>query len=435
MMLLLGIACTDPTAVGAELLEQDQAEVAFTDTLTLSAVTIPGDSVLTYVSGQTTLRSDYYFGDMADPVFGRTVASFYLQPRLYINPSTGDLESPDFSDSQIDSVVLVLPLGLSGHYGNEEQPFGFEVLEVTEPISTSRNYYSNVTFATGQTLGGNVQTPNFDSVFVTKLFQTSGDTAVIQPHLRISLNEDFKTRLRAQDSLITSDSLWLNFLPGIMVRPTLSNNGLLNFKLANTWAGIYVFYTKDGERQEYVFPLRSTSPRISKYEHIRTGAAIEPFINSRALSDSLLFLQGLQGLVAELEIPSLSQLNNYAINRAVLEVSADILAIDDTSVYKLPPQLVVLKKNEDGELELIDDILLFDNDVAFHGGRLDARDGVIRYNLNIPYHLQYIVEGKEPNKLYLAISPVGSTPYRVVLRGHKRSESPIRLKLALTALQ
>lgn len=434
--LLTAFACTDPTFVGTELLEGDRAEVAYTDTLAVKATTILGDSVITYSPDLVFTRSDFYFGDMADPVFGRTIAAVYAQPRLFIDPVTGDLLPPNFTNAQIDSVVLVLPLSLSGHYGFVNQPFGVEILAMTERINSASTYYSNVSFNTGASIGQQTITPRFDSVFVTRTFAPFGDTALVQPHMRVKLSDQFASQLAGRDSAqLSSDSLWLDFLPGIMIKPNAVSQGLLNLKLANTWAGIYVYYSRSGVPGEYIFPLRSNSPRVSSYQYQRNDAVVEPFIGSAALSDSLLFLQGLQGLFVELTFPELRNLQNYAVNRATLELTMDLLAVDDTAKYKLPPQLVLIKRNATtGNLDVIQDVSI-STDLAFHGGRKSVKDGLTRYELNIPFHLQYMLEGTQPEKLYLAISPVGSTPNRVVLRGSGRSDSPVRLKLALTSIQ
>lgn len=434
IVILCGLACTDPTFVGAELLEQDQAEVAFTDTLSVSAVTVLGDTIRTYSPNLS--RSDYYFGDSNDPIFGRTIASLYTQPRLFID-ANGDVIVPDFSNSTVDSVVLVLPLSETTNYGSiDNQVFGFEVLALTEKIITSQIYYSDASLATGDVIGSIQRKPDFDSTFVTKLILPSNDTAVIRPNLRIPLSSSFANQLIALDTIaLETDSSWFNFLPGILIKPTVSTPGLLNLPMNNTWAGIYVYYTKNGEQEEYLFPLRSSSPRISSYEQIHTGAFVEPFIGSATLGDSLLFLQGFEGLLAEISIPSLNQLNGYAVNRAILEFTAEVLSVNDTIDYPLPEQLVLFKKNAtSGAFEIIQDIEV-SSDLVFHGGKLFKTNGAPRYNLNITFHLQDMIAGIEPDKLYLTIAPRGGTPNRVVLRGNKRAESPVRLKLALTALQ
>jgi hypothetical protein len=75
---------------------------------------------------------------------------------------------------------------------------------------------------------------------------------------------------------------------------------MLNFNSQKTWAGVYVYYHQGTEAKEYLFPIYNY---ISRYEHDRSGAPVTPFINSYALSDSLVFVQGMQGLLAKMTRP------------------------------------------------------------------------------------------------------------------------------------
>ena len=100
LFLALVFSCNDPTFVGEELLEQDQAEVFFTDTFGLRATTIRNDSVLTFVPPESlsAIFTEFLFGKFEDPVFGRTEAHIFAHLSLLTrNP---DFVNADFSDSR-----------------------------------------------------------------------------------------------------------------------------------------------------------------------------------------------------------------------------------------------------------------------------------------------------------------------------------------------
>jgi hypothetical protein len=141
-------SCTDPTKLGADLLEEDQISAGFTDTLNLISYTVEGDSVRTYTELFSGQLNSYLFGDFTSPVFGRSVSTLYVQARLPRDASLGVIE-PEFKDSDLlDSIVLVLPYDTIAYYGLTNEVFGIEVLELAESMVDTIDYYSNQTFQT-----------------------------------------------------------------------------------------------------------------------------------------------------------------------------------------------------------------------------------------------------------------------------------------------
>ena len=89
-ILSLATSCSRPTPIGADLLEQDRANVLFTDTLDIIASTVSEDSVLTYSSDPTRQLRVYLCGQLDDPVFGKASSEIYTQFRY------GSTGAPDF---------------------------------------------------------------------------------------------------------------------------------------------------------------------------------------------------------------------------------------------------------------------------------------------------------------------------------------------------
>lgn len=433
LVVLLFSACTDPTYVGADLLDDDRASIDFTDTVTLNMTTIRADSVIVYQPA--VISTNLLFGDFADPIFGRSIASAYVLPRLR-RDGAGLIVKPNFAGAIVDSVVLVLPYDSSSFYGNVYQPFGMDVLEIAEDIVRTDTFYSNITFATqSMPIGQKTFVPSLDSNFVTKLvMESAGDTAIIAPHLRVRLSDDYGARLVADTSIFKNDTTFLAVFKGLYLNPSQQTTAMLNFNSQKIWAGVYVYYHQDNSAKEYLFPIYNY---ISNYNHERSGAPVAPFINSYDLGDSLVFVQGMEGLLTKMDIPDLRVLGGEVINHAELEVTVAQLPGDDLTLYPPSEQLVVLRRDSDGRYTLIRDIAdqFFRGDLSFFGGEVEElASGDLRYRMNITLEMQDVLDGGGASSLYLAVLPRAGNPSRVVLRGPRAGVSPAKLKIAFTRL-
>ena len=196
-------SCSEPDAVGIELLGDDQPGVFFTDTLTIEASTIREDS----------LRSDEFVaafnlaGSYFDPVFGITRASFYSEIRLPNNNTSFTFGS----DPVLDSVVLTM--AYADYYGDTLTPLTMEVLQNTEKISIDSTYYTNDTVSTGRILfpAQEVNIRPKDSVLV--------DGAKRAPHLRLRLDDVFGTDfMNAPAGSFANNQSFIDYFNGIHVR-------------------------------------------------------------------------------------------------------------------------------------------------------------------------------------------------------------------------
>ena len=436
--------CTDPIDIGGELLTEDQASVGFTDTLTLQAHTFKGDSISVFSFNASTL-SRYYLGSVDDPFFGTLETSLYLQPLLLRNSFTGLIT--DFMPSTfatIDSIVLVLPLDSSGVYGDVSGNFDLEVYELDEGITyldTEKIYYSNTNLATQATpLGTFSGVPNFDTTYVTDLIiESSTDTATYGRQLRIPLANSLGDYFLSQDtSVYQNDSLFLEKFKGLYIKPSGLTNGLLDINFDRAWAGIYLYVDDRGETLNYALPVNALSAHINRYEHDFSTGAVQEFIGNQEKGDSLLFLQGMEGLLVELSLPSLDALQNKIINKAELEMT--VASLDGYDLEANPPvdQIFAYYRNDDGGLTVIEDVAtgvdLGAVDLSFGGYPEENESGTYTYRMNISIHLQYMLSGALPDKIILAVFPRAANAGRLILNGPGAGQSPVRLKVAYTDL-
>ncbi len=436
-------SCTDPTQVGSDLLEEDEINVGFIDTLTMVSSTETGDTVRTYSPDIDLQLRSYLFGNFIDPVFGQSKSEIYVRPRLQRASNGVSLVYPDFEDAVLDSVVLILRYDSSAFYGNFEETFGMEVREVTEMIDPSEDYYSNSSFsADNQIIAEHefVPDPN-DSTEVYYYFDGEADTLKFD-QLRVPLPASFGQRfIDADTSVYENDSTFLEYFKGLKLSPTKETDGLIafdfgGFSVANAQlTGIYVYYHVDTVPGHYQFQINTFSTKVAAFDNDPTGAFVAPFIDNSDAVDSLVFIQSMEGLYTRVDFPYVSDLKGLIINKAELEFDIASVSGDDPMRYAPVEQLIVLRKNEDGELRVISDVTFASTNLpASLGGVVVAgSDGSPDfYRLNITSHFQDMIDGIEPNILYFSAFPRAERANRVVLYGANHQEFPIRLKLYFT---
>ncbi len=433
-------SCVDPTDLGSDLLENDQRGVEFFDTLTLKATTVLGEPQFVYGPSVDNQVDDFLWGVMRDSFFGQSSAELYIQPRL-------DFFNPDFSNSTLDSIILVLPYSpdSTSYYGNIESLYEMEVLRVNELIDRNLFYNSDTSF-------------NFDPqpIAVKQFFPAPGDstnfvvingtvkdTVLLPGFVSIRLDDAFGNQILNLDSTsLENDENFLDFLGGLLLRSRTENEGLLSFQLQNTFSGLFVYYTQQRdtitEERQFQIGLDQFSARFPVFSHDYTDAFVENFLDNEELGDSLIFVQGLGGVETRLEIPFLEELRSreILINKAELIIEWDDIDAGSSPLFAPAEQLAVLTRNSaSGELEPINDFTigtLSNNLSGIFGGTLDAtgeREGV--YSMNISAHFQRMISGAADNFLVISTFPKAERANRSILKGVERG---IKLRIFATRL-
>ncbi len=442
LTVLLIWSCTDPTTIGIDLLDDDQAEIGFTDTLSLKATILAGDTTLTYFPVATSSQAftSYLFGDFEDPIFGNAISSIYAH-------ATPIVLKPDVTNTVIDSVVLVLPYDTVATYGNLDETYGLSVYRVTEAINDDTTYYSNASFQTNNTPLGSIEfKPDLKDKRV--LDYTAGTDTLTFKQLRVPLSNSFGTELFQLDtSFYRTDSLFLSYLNGIHIVPTRKTKGMLSFNLLRSVdglrrGGIYVYYRKDTTRLQMQLEFDPFRARVMSFQHDYNNAPVEQFISKQS-GDSLIFVQGMGGTKVRLEIPNAQGLKGLVINKAELELRIASLPEDNSTLYKPINQLLLLAPNTNGDFVVIDDISLITNRggnsqtlIDLYGGvPLDGKPGEPDlYRINMTAHFQDVIDGLKSNMLELSLFNRSERASRVALFGTKQPQYSIKLKIAYTKL-
>ena len=439
-------ACSDPTAVGAELLQDDRADIGYTDTFTVQAAyTVLGKPQKIY-SGFSSGRNltNYLLGNFNDPVFGRSQSILNLQLLSFSG-------SPGFiNNNSIDSAILLLPYSFLTDYGIVDETYGFDVHQLDEILDEDESYYSDyeAMFMPG-TIGTFSAVPNTDTTAFIRYNGTEADTINI-PHLRVpielSVIDEFLTQYEQDSTFFSNDSLFLANFSGIQLRPTTENSGLLSFDFFNSdvaavVAGLYVFYqdtASEVRSSQFIFSSQETA-RFPQYQHDYSGSLAEPYIRDLSADDpdSLLFVQGMSGTEVRVQLPEMEEIKGFAINKAELEFY--VREFPDDSNYAPVNILAAATKDSDESLIVIDDLQIpLDRGLsvgAVYGGTpIKQNDGTQKYIINVTEHLQQVLDGEIDNEITLIPFGKISNAQRIVLYGANHPDYSIQLRVTYTRL-
>lgn len=423
-------ACTDPSAIGADLLEGDRTRLEFFDTISIAAQVLEGPDLVTH--SRFNAFDAYLSGDMDDPIFGRSTAELFFQvlPR-FADPLIGD-------DLIIDSVILNLPFAPSALYGNLAQNYGLDVRRIDGVIPNDVDYLTDTTFASlSEPLASITYSPSADTVNYINYNTPSGQVVAL-PTLRIPLSLELGQEILNIDSLTrNSDDRFVEAFNGIHLLPTTVNAGMSAFNLISSETGIFVYYHSDSLARQYHLDVASASVKFMSLEHDFTGTPVEEALtNNASSSDSILFTQGMAGPILRLEFPHIENLRNQnlVINKAEIELWEGDLPDNFTLNFPPAEQVLLATQEEDGSFVPIRDYAFSLGDIPgrFGGVLVEESNAPNVYRMNIGTQLQDIIDGREENELFLILVSKVNRAQRTVLFGPSHPEYPIKLRVTGT---
>ena len=452
-------SCNESSIIGSDIIGDDQVNVEVRE-LSLKATTVRADSLETY---RTTNQLDRFIcGYMEDPLFGKYESILNTQLRLsrfLTLQDSLDIKNIDGSGggSTLDSAFLVIELAdeFYGQISNEQE---VEVYLLSEAMDNNATYYSNDVFEIGDLLGSKMFTPASPDSTVFYVGSTGVDT--IKPHqMQIPLdinNPIFRDVLfNGEDALqyFADDAALLGVFNGLQIRVpnTTPNDGLMILDpvppavTTPSVTGMYVYYTSfTGDSRLYVYNINEGAAKMVNFIPDYSNSLVEPFIgeNKYDEGDSLVFVQGMSGLNAKLEIQDFSTLQNVIINKAEIEFTIANDLPEDQTLFSSDPiqQLLLATKNDSGDLERIIDVeaAIAGGLISIFGGQPeeDFSEGVLKYKMNITAYLQELVNGEHDTaEIYIYPAIRTERPERVVLFGPGHSEHPAKIYVTYTENQ
>ncbi len=428
-------SCNDPSSLGSDLLSGDQLDTEFTDTLTLRARTVPNDSLTVWGPGVNgVVFQNFAFGDFQDPVFGRTVSSIYAQVVTNASP-------PKFKKgtSVLDSVVLTLAYNADLSYGKIDEPFTIEVYEMSESLDAKKKYLASDSFSVKPTpIAVHTFVPNTkDSLTVMEINADTARSVRVPPQLRIRLDTAFAGPIFRLDSMtLANDTSFLQFFKGIWLKPASQNAGLLSFIMRGANTNLRFYYSDGNAKKSYDFRIFSGNPVVLHQRNYYGGSVVEDYISQPGenRNDSLLFMQGLNGVNIEFEIPYAESLKGLIINKAELILPIVVLP-EDNSIYKPVRQVYATVKLTDTSSVILDDIFYATRSYPssdfgdYFGGKVTSSND---YRLSISAHFQRMVSGDSGNTMRFTAHFRTERAARVVLGGPTHSAMPAKLLIRYT---
>ena len=439
---LLIVKCTDPSVIGGNLVEDELINLQSSDTFTISAKTIPGDSILVY-DNESGLRSllRYLVGKIEDPVFGSTEVLSYGQLRM-------EAENRRIEDYSIDSVVLTLVYSDGGFYGDPGTTMDLEIFELQESLTSLDTIYSNQYFEEAlNPIGGLYDyLPKPQEPFIQ--IDSSGgsiDTLELDPRVRIKIDHSFGEKILDLDSVyLSTNEMFLSMINGISIRAGSSVDQILAFDLLNQDTELTIYFKEEDSKKQFKLFFSDESVKSMHYELDYTAAIVSDFLSNPEKGDSLLFVQGNAGTNIEFNFPHLNTLNDVLINSAELElIFADLVDLD--TIAFPPMQYLNMKyRDDDGRLIEVPDKALSDALTGFNfeskyfGGYLEEWEDNVsgmkmyRYRFNLSTYIQELVDQNTVPNLYIEsrLQPIDVS--RSVVFGPGHSKYPMKLRLTYT---
>jgi hypothetical protein len=412
------IGCSKSSELGLSLVEQEQSDIiSFVDS-SLIFTTIVAEPT------ETQGRSHMVCGSYSTPEWGTSESSIYMNFRV---PTTG----VSFPNTRFDSLVLTLSYETYGHYGDlrKNKPTlaiqSWDVLRVAEDILENEPYTSNRTFITSDVLKGGFQfTPNdtlswsFGGVDYTPHVRVRLDDAA-----GLALGESFLHPQGADSIMYESNADFKSWFKGLHIRPTsgfVGNNSIVRMQSKAPMTKLTLYYTDTvgggNTPQTFEFLTNEDAEVVSTFSHI------QPFdLTDNTVTDTISYVQGLDGLHTKIEFPNVGSLGNVIINKAEL-----IIMVADTGTEEHPEiiQLTAKIKDNSGALVFVDDIitsLLRLQSYLLFGGVFEEVNNTktYLYRLRISEQMQAIVNGETSEKAIYLTTPSALDAERVKLFNHR----------------
>jgi hypothetical protein len=355
-------ACEDPNELGVELPGTTPIGTAFED-FTVTASTILQDSL-------PTLKRDLWLvGRVQD---GNTQGTITTRTALELTLSRGDTLPSQFTNSQLDSVVMFA--NFSRVYGSATQPVQLDIYNLAQKLDEKVNYHSSMPIQTSGAPISKVTLTNLNRV--TRNKANTADS--IQLPLRLPLAErkakDGSNTLTPffQDLFSKMNTAGFNqqqldaYWRGLGIAPSDGYSGAIIGFNRTTDAVIYVHFSVNGKPKAFRLyfgdPTAAGSGAAAplyytQISYDRNGGPFASLVKdsdevSAAVTGDVTYAQDGTGLVTKLSIPGLNTLLNrpgLLINRAELTIPVRPYS---NALFPLPPAMYLYEASPNNRVLL-----------------------------------------------------------------------------------
>jgi len=420
-LLIVASACNDSVLVGSELLESEELDVTYIDSLVISAKTIEGDSSVTFrkldQDGYST--TSYMVGSIADSEFGAASSTTYFTPTIIAT-------YPDFATKPLDSVVMVLTLDSLSSYGDRSAVHDLTLSVLKSRMDGKETYYSNLEFEAEETpFYETSRTINYkDSLLINNYVQ---DTLItIEPHLRFKLENDYWEQLASGMDSLTEGSL-LEIIPGFELKSSPSSNSMMGINLDyenSGWASDIIFYYNSTDTSKAVYRLPLGKYRHSNFTTDYTGSQLES--NLDRPDAACLYLQSQAGTDISVDLSSIENVSDMILNFGELELTVKSF---DEALYPPVEAISAWYKNDEGELTRVQ----APEDITRVVETYPNGEALWNYKIDLTAHLNSLSKKLiDSTELFIFAVSKSERANRSLIYGASDPDHPLKLNLILT---
>ena len=316
-----------------------QTTLQVIDTFTVDLSTVLLDSITTS-STKIGLAGSY-----KDDVFG------YVKSESYFDFAYEDF--PEIEEKAIyDSSSLVLVY--TGYtYGDTTQLLSLNIRRLTEKIEPTLSgfLYNNSSFEYSSEITGTISfypTPN------------SSDTAIRIPVN--SLGEELFTLIREKDEAVSSAEFFSDYLKGFVITSeSPGNKSIIGFKADKENLKLKIYYHLDKEELEKKEIIITMGQESHQFNNVNYDLADTPLDSIKAegneisseRSDNMGFMQGLTGLLAKVQFPTMQDVlavKRWKILRAELVLEPARSSYDQ---FNLPEEMYIYDTDRENRINSI----------------------------------------------------------------------------------
>ncbi|MEA2043338.1 MAG: DUF4270 family protein [Bacteroidota bacterium] len=407
-------SCNEKSDVGLSVIPKNrQLNLQITDTFTLNSYSQLMDSV----SGSG--GSKLLIGNYTDPIFGNTQAHSAVQ---FTKSGTSYLHDSIPADSVY--IYLSYTEDEPRAYGDSTIEQTINVYRLTENLQHDSSY--NATKPVGELHDNELM----GSVTVSTAYNPDS-------LIRIKLDDSWADYLtKAEDSTVYEygEDFRAYFNGVVLTTAGGADASIISLNLnSESLLKVYYHHESDADSaREALFPIDSYCARLNMFEHDYSGTPAQNQLqNPESHGDSLVYIQGMNGLRLKVDIPHLTQLipeGNIAVHRAEIVLETAPEEQSGESIYPASPHMLISAVGPDGEYLLLQDYL---NESGY--GNVAYND-INQYRFDVAFYIQQILRGTATNNGFYIFTSAGSQKfYRTVIKGPQHS-SPLRLILTYSHL-